>query len=481
MADRADDTGTARRVCWRRAAGLVALLFALAAGAVAPGASAQDAPPATTPQDGTPTASVQEPITPPQPGYDGIRVAQDDQLAPYSIWVNLPPVLVTTPDGGAWAFFTARARVGDTTGSNELFAARFDPKTRMWRPATTIPGSDVQFGPTAVVDAKGAVHLIYSARPSESGTSNSTLMYTVSRDGQTWETPKPVAPDPNAGMQVMADLAIDGGGVLHAIWRDQRNGNASVSPNDQSDGDLFVSDFANGAWSTPVQLTGLNGATDFVAWPRIECDGDRIVALWSVYSQRSSGDDSGRKADRVVWSSRPLAEPKQWSAPATLVEPQGDDEIGSQLVDLAADPRGGVVAVSTRLDRSGATTIGTVALLRLKPDSTEWSAEQPVATGNLGYFPSLAISRDGIAYVAFNDGAGRRVEVGMVAAKVDSGQAGAEIAPTAGESGEHGRPSVAIAADGQPWLVYMHGETSSNSIELRAQRGVVIDAGAAGP
>ncbi|HEU5434306.1 MAG TPA: sialidase family protein [Thermomicrobiales bacterium] len=478
MADRADDTGAARRFSRRRAAGMVASLIALAAGAAVSPAAAQDAPPAATEDaNATPAPAAPEPITPPQPGYDGIRVAQDGHLAPYSIWVNLPPVLVTTPDGGAWAFFTARARVGDTTGSNELFAARFDPKAQLWRPAAALPGNDVQFGPAAVVDAKGAVHLIYSARPSESATANSTLMYTVSRDGQTWETPKPVAPDPNAGMQVMADLAIDGKGVLHAIWRDQRVGNGSVSPNDQSDGDLYVSDFANGAWSTPVQLTGLKGATDFVAWPRIECDGDRLVVLWSVYSQRSTGADSGRKADRVVWSSRPLAAPNQWSAPATLVEPKDGDEIGSQLVDLAADPRGGVVAVSTRLDRSGASVTGTVSLLRLAPGSNEWSAPQPVATGNLGYFPSLAISRDGIAYIAFNDGAGRRVEVGMVAASVDSGQAGAEIAPTAGESGEHGRPSVAIAPDGRPWLIYMHGETSSNSIELRAQRGVVIDAG----
>jgi hypothetical protein len=467
MADRDDGTSFARRMTRRRAAMSIVALSVFASSAVAPRAAAQDA---------TPAATAPEPITPPQPGYDGIRVAEDGQLAPYSIWVNLPPVLATTPDGGAWAFFTARARVGDTTGSNQLFAARFDPKSRLWRPATPIPGDGVQFGPAAVVDAKGAVHLVYSARPSEGATTISTLMYTVCRDGQTWETPKPVAPDPNAGMQVMADLAIDGAGALHAIWRDQRSGNASVSPNEQSDGDLFVSDLVNGAWSTPVQLTGLNGATDYVAWPRIEADGDRLVVFWSVYSQRSTGDDSGRKADRVVWSSRPVSAPKQWSAPASLVEPQGG-EVGSQLVDLAADPRGGVVAASTRLDRSGATTVGTVSLLRLKPGTNEWSAEQPVATGNLGYFPSLAISRAGIAYIAFNDGAGRRVEVGMVAAVVDTGQAGAEIAPTAGESGEHGRPSLAIAPDDQPWLIYMHGETSSNSIELRAQRGVVIDTG----
>ncbi|HET7095406.1 MAG TPA: FAD-linked oxidase C-terminal domain-containing protein, partial [Thermomicrobiales bacterium] len=279
MAHRLDGGSNARRCCWRRVAWTVAMLVALSGAGMAPRAAAQDAPPGPTAQDATPAPFVQEPITPAQPGFDGIRAAQDGQLVTYSIWVNLPPVLVTTPDGGAWAFFTARARTDESSASNQLFAARFDPKAHVWQPAATIPGNDVQFGPAAVVDAKGAVHLIYSARPSESATSNSTLMYTVNRDGRTWETPQPVAPDPNAGMQVMADLAIDSVGVLHAIWRDQRSGNASVSPNDQSDGDLFVSDFAKGAWSKPVQLTGLNGATDFVAWPRIECEPSAIELM----------------------------------------------------------------------------------------------------------------------------------------------------------------------------------------------------------
>src|SRR5581483_6371146 len=104
MAQRDDGTGHARRTPWRHAAAAIATLCAVVCLA-APHAAAQDAPPPAS-ASGTPAATTQEPITPAQPGYDGIRAAQDGRLVTYTLWVNLPPVLVTTPDGGAWAFFT---------------------------------------------------------------------------------------------------------------------------------------------------------------------------------------------------------------------------------------------------------------------------------------------------------------------------------------------------------------------------------------
>ena len=268
-------------------------------------------------------------------------------------------------------------------------------------------------------------------------------------------------------------ITADDAGNLHVIWRDQRSSPPGVSPSQQGDGDLFVSDLVNGAWSAPVQVTGLDAdGPDNVAWPHMDADGDRLVAIWSVYTQRATADPT-RRADRVVWSSRPIAEPDGWAPAASLVEPQ-NGEVGSQLVDLVADPRGGLVAVSTRLNRGSNTVNGGPSLLLLPRGAGAWSPELSLAGGNLGYFPTVAVTADGVAYVAFNLGTGRRVEVGVVGATLDSGVVGPVVSPTAGESGEHGRPSLAIGTDGKPWIVYMHGETNSNSVELRASRDVAV-------
>ena len=45
------------------------------------------------------------------------------------------PQIVTTPDGGAWAFFTAQIRTEEGYGDRRLFASRFDPELRVWLPA----------------------------------------------------------------------------------------------------------------------------------------------------------------------------------------------------------------------------------------------------------------------------------------------------------------------------------------------------------
>lgn len=417
-------------------------------------------------------AATPAPASPPQPGFDGLRIAEGDRLVPYAVWVNLSPVLVAAPDGGAWAFFTARARRADGDGSNRLYAARFDPASDVWLPARSLPGGVVQFGPSAAIDQNGAVHLVYSERASDDAQAPATLMYTVSTDGLEWSVPVPIAPHSNAGEQVMADLTIDAKDGLHVIWRDQRNGDPQAAPGTRREGDLFLADRVGGAWSQPVQLTG---PEDNVAWPHLEADVDRLIAVWSVYGERGSGE-VGRRAERVVWSARPLADPEGWTAPAPVVVEEEQSEIGSLLVDLAGDPRGGVAVVSTRLPRGDRAAEASVSLLRLRPGATEWEAPVTLAAGDLGYFPTLAIGPDGTTFVAFNYGSSRRVEVGLVAVAPDAAKAGPLTVPTDGETGEHGRPALAVGADGRPWIVYMHGETNANTVELRATRGVRVDA-----
>lgn len=217
-----------------------------------------------------------------QPSSDALRVAQDGQLLPYRVLAE-PPQLVTTPDGGAWAFFTARARRPDGVGAWRLYGARFDPQSKVWLPAGALPGGQIQYLPAAVVDKGGTVHVVYSDRTSDAPDAVSVLLYTRSDGAGGWETPVPVAPDPNAGHQMMASLALDGEDQLHLLWRDQR----AVTPEQRTAsagfGDLFVSDYVDGAWSTPIRVYERATPDANAGYPFLVVDGDRLVAVWSVY------------------------------------------------------------------------------------------------------------------------------------------------------------------------------------------------------
>src|SRR5262245_42414974 len=88
------------------------------------------------------------------PGWDTIRVASDGVGLSYQVWWEWSPLIVPTPDGGAWAFFSAVAAPPSSVtptavGTQRLYAARFDPDRNVWLPATAFPGGEIQFGPAA--------------------------------------------------------------------------------------------------------------------------------------------------------------------------------------------------------------------------------------------------------------------------------------------------------------------------------------------
>ncbi len=54
----------------------------------------------------------------------------------YRVWEEWVPEVVTTPDGGAWVFFTAQIRTSEGNTDRRLFASRFDPELKVWLPGT---------------------------------------------------------------------------------------------------------------------------------------------------------------------------------------------------------------------------------------------------------------------------------------------------------------------------------------------------------
>lgn len=426
--------------------------------------------PAAPPADGTPPARRAN-LAPglPQSSYDVIRVEQDGGVYSYVIWTDWVPDLVATPDGGGWAFFSAAVRQQEGVGTRRLFAARFDPEIAVWRPAQPVPGGAIQFGPAVAVDSKGTVHLVYSDRVSDAPESLSTLLYTRSTAAGGWETPIPVAPDPNAGHQMLASIAIDQQDRLHLIWRDQRNVSAGMRASLVANADLFASDFVDGKWTAPVQVNTRPSGDINAGWPFIVVDGDRLIAVWSTY--RGTTAEEMRSAIRVEWNTRPLEDANAWTPPETLIERAGG-ETGGRSIDLVADPRGGALLVFGRLNQQQ----NDLFYRRLDAGSATWGAEIRLSAGDFGYLPALTIGADGTGYLAFNSGRNRDVEVGALLIPTDANTTVSPIELTPGEEGEHGRVAIAMTPSGRPWVLYLHAASgSANATEVRSLRDAHFD------
>jgi len=398
-----------------------------------------------------------------QPSYDTLRVADNGETLPYHVWVDWVPELVTTPDGGAWAFFGAQARLGDGPASRRLFASRFDPELGVWLPARAMPGDRVQFGPAAAVDGEGAVHLVYSQLVGDETSLGSTLLYARADQGGEWTEPVEVAPDPAAGYQMMPALAVDKAGRVHAVWRDQRGVSAEARAAMAANADLYGATLVDGEWDPAERVTVREAEDINAAWPLLAVDGDRLVAVWSLYQGTTEAEM--RTALRVEWSVRPADGASGWS-PATTLAERSDDEVGGRLIDLAGSDDG-VAVVYGRFARA----TNQLALKRLPPGADEWSADVPLSTGDYGYLPALAMTPAGDAFVAYNTRRNRNVEIGAVEIPKE-GEIAPPVSLTASEDGVQARAAVAVDAAGRPWVVYMHQPPGgSSATEIRALRG----------
>jgi hypothetical protein len=414
-------------------------------------------PAAIAAQDQESEAAPQVPPPPEvaQPAYEVFRLDDGGVGRAYRVWEEWVPQVVTTSDGGAWTFFTAQARTADGYGARRLYASRFDPVTRVWAPARAMGDSIAQFGASAVVDSQDVVHLVYSDRATDAADSWSQLVYRRFVDGA-WTDPTPVAPHDDAGHQMLASLAIDDQDGLHVVWRDQRFVSPEARQALPTNADLLSSDLVEGEWTTPLQINVREAPEVNPAWPNLVVDGGRLVVIWSIY--RGTTAEEMKSAARVEWSTRPLDGSRAWSAPQVLYERTGGDA-GGRLIDLAADPRGGVVVVYGLYNRSS----NELFLRRLDAESSAWADPILLANGDYGYLPTATIAPDGMIFIVFNNGRNRDVDIGGLI--VDpNGQGAGAVTLTPAENGVTARASIALDAEGRPWIVYMHQPVGSSIV-----------------
>jgi len=363
---------------------------------------------------------------------------------PFHVWLEWNPVIVTQPDGGAWAFFGATADAGDLKDMKMVYAAHYDPSEGKWLDASAMPLGEVQLGPSAVVDSKGVVHVVYSAREKDEDGYYSTLLYTREDGNGGWVEPVAVSLDQLAGHQIAASLAIDVNDTLYVAWQDQRafSPEALSSP---ANADIFVSQReVDGLWSIPVLINN-HYPTSAASRPQLVVDGDRLVAVWSVYTSAMGLT----AAARMEWSQRPLDSELDWTAPRTVTNGRGD-LFGGRLVAMAADPTGGVVLAYGRVGTSD-TFLFTK---RLKPGASEWGSDTLIAFGESGTYPALAINNLGTVFVAYNVGSGNIVDVGATAIGYRSVEPGPETIVTQDDPNTQGIPAVAVDLTGTPWFIY---------------------------
>jgi hypothetical protein len=415
-------------------------------------------------QETLPDPAPQAPAPPevPQPAYEVFRIDDGGVGRAYRVWEEWVPQILTTPDGGAWVFFTAQARTEEGFGNRRLFASRFDPDLDVWLPARAIGNPGTQFGASAAIDSKGVVHLVYSERATEGENTWSQLVYQRFVNGE-WTEPSLVAPHPDAGHQMLASLAIDAHDGLHVIWRDQRFVSPEARTALPTNADLLSSDFTNGEWSAPVQVNVREAPDLNPAWPHLVVDGDRLVVVWSIYQGTTA--EEMKSAARVEWSQRLLDSSASWSQPQTLFERESGDA-GGRLIDLAADPRGGAVLIYGLYNKSN----NDLYMQRLEPGAPAWEKPVLLTNGDFGYLPVTTIAPDGTIYAVFNNGRNRDVDIGGLVATPDGKTAG-PVTLTPGEGGITARPSIALDQNGRPWVVYMHQPVGSTNVtEIQAVR-----------
>lgn len=402
----------------------------------------------------------------PQPSYAVLRIEQDGTVMPYNIWVDWMPLVIATPDGGAWAFFSAQAKKADRSiGTRRLYAARFDPSLGVWLPGKALPGGEIQFGPAAAVDSQGVVHLVYSDRLNGDQGVYASLVYTKT-DGQGgWTKPAAVAPDPNAGHQMMPSLAVGAGDRLVVAWRDQRSLDPDSRAASSINADVFASDLVDGTWSAPTQINRRPGPDVNSSWPYVSIDGERVIAIWSVYS--GPEEAQAASATRVEWSTRPIGDQKRWSAPQVLFEKGDSDKIGGRLLDVGTNPQGGTSLIYGRIKG----TENTLLLRQLPAGATEWGSDLQLNAGDTGFVPSVGIGPDGTNFIVYTHGRGDPLEVGGQVLKPGATDPSGEVLLTQGEDGLQGRPAIDVGPDGKAWVIYMHQNPGSPANEMRVLRG----------
>jgi hypothetical protein len=398
--------------------------------------------------------------------------------APYLPWTDWSPIILPLPNGGAIAFFSAErpsANPATPTPADALVRrilyTIYDPTNATWSVAEQLPeGGNLQFGVSGVVDSHGRVHIVYSDRTVDAPAALSTLKYMVREVNGSWTRPENVGANSRAGHQLSPSLAIDASDTLYVVWQDQRRFSEELRAASPANGDVFFAlKTADGDWTTPAPVNE-HSEDEATNRPLLVVDDNRLVVVWSVYLTSNFAS-----ANRVDWSMIELAdigddpENTPWMEAMPLIAGRGE-AFGGRLLDLEADPTGGVVFVFGRQNNDTF-----LFLRRLPARSAAWSGDVLLTFGDRGTFPALTVSQDGTSYVVYSLGNSAEARVAGVALARGSIVPGPEVILTGNQDGLQGIPGITTDPTGLPWVVYLgQSDGSSAADSVQAIRNFLI-------
>ena len=415
-----------------------------------------------------------------QGSYDVVRIElEDGTTVLYRVWLTWPQLLLTTPDGGGWGIFSAQA--GTIDAPFKLFTARFDPVAAKWTGAREVPGGTIQFGPSGDVDANGIAHIVFTDRADETDGQFGKVMYMRTTPEGGWTTPVAISEHADAGHQLAATIVVDGSGIAHVVWQDQRFATPEARTASPANAAIVSCELtADGICSgDPIMVFTPSTETEIGNRPRLSTDGQRLIATWSVYA--SSSDTDLSSASAIAWASRPLGDPAAAWSGAQALAARNEDAIGGRLFDIASDPTGGVVAVFGRVTNSTS-----LYYTRLAAGTDTWSEPMLLVVGARGAFPSVTVGGDGTAFVSYNIGGGDVVTVGGVSVPAGATAPTAQVEITPAEFGSRGQAVLTADSFGRVWALYVfeplyYGELAAEQVpnEVHVIRGITFSSEAA--
>ncbi|MGQ9594135.1 MAG: sialidase family protein [Anaerolineae bacterium] len=323
---------------------------------------------------------------------EGIRVAVDATGVLHAVWSDNRPNSETDADPD---IFYARSTNGGATWSANV---RLNSDS----------GVATQKEPVLVVsESGGSVYVVWTDgrnTPSTPGAPNDwDIFFTRSTDGGlTWGPNVRVDDGPPGTGQAQPTLALDAGGVLYAAWRDTRG----ATEGDPADIRLATSTDGGFHWS-PSAKVGTEPLT-----PQPQCQPAlvafgaspaRLTAIWG------EGGTAESYADQIVGATSSDGG-ATWSAPVVLDGEGGYGVRAGPSLRLSAS--GAVLATWTRY-RVPRYSDPDVLMARSFDGGQHWTSPQRVSLheGADQSFPSLAVSGDARAVVAFQERAGGGIRV----------------------------------------------------------------------
>ena len=242
----------------------------------------------------------------------------------------------------------------DIEGTPEIYYAYKSASTWLTENVSQNPGASRD--PQLVVQSNGTAHLLWR------DTTNTPGVYNIyyARRTTAWTTPVQVSD--NATSVEAPRLAVESGGIAHAVW---------------SAGEVYYA-YRDGSWDTPVEISTSSGTASLA---RLALNAAEVHVLWieshvgnnGLYYARYSGS----------WSS-PL---NVYSSASTLAEPQ-----------VAMDSSAALHAVW----RTGTGTNSEIYYARRSGGT--WSAVENVSnTTDESSAPQLAVDSTNAAHVAWVD------------------------------------------------------------------------------